>query len=64
MPTGPTRLTPRQSEVLGLVRLGLPNKEIARRLKISTRTVQAHLGAIYGSMGVRNRTQAAVKAWV
>lgn len=55
-------LTPREREVLALVREGLANKQIARRLGISERTVKAHLTAIYAAIGVQDRTQAALWA--
>ena len=55
-------LTPREEEVLELVRRGLANKEIARRLAISERTVKAHLGSVFAAIGVQDRTQAALWA--
>ncbi len=55
-------LTPRESEVLGLVREGLANKQIARRLGISERTVKAHLTSVFAAIGVTDRTQAALWA--
>jgi DNA-binding NarL/FixJ family response regulator len=55
-------LTPREREVLGLVREGLANKQIARRLGISERTVKAHLGSTFQRIGVADRTQAALWA--
>ncbi|GAA3815488.1 response regulator transcription factor [Nocardioides panacisoli] len=55
-------LTPREVEVLGLVRKGLANKQIARRLGISERTVKAHLTSAFARIGVQDRTQAAVWA--
>jgi DNA-binding NarL/FixJ family response regulator len=55
-------LTPRESEVLGLVRQGLANKQIARRLGISERTVKAHLTSVFQTIGVADRTQAALWA--
>jgi DNA-binding NarL/FixJ family response regulator len=55
-------LTPRELEVLGLVREGLANKQIARRLGISERTVKAHLTSTFARIGVVDRTQAAVWA--
>jgi DNA-binding NarL/FixJ family response regulator len=55
-------LTPRELEVLGLVRAGLANKQIARRLGISERTVKAHLTSTFARIGVVDRTQAAVWA--
>jgi DNA-binding NarL/FixJ family response regulator len=55
-------LTDREREVLRLVVGGLSNKEIARRLGISEKTVKAHLGATFQRIGVRDRTQAALWA--
>jgi DNA-binding NarL/FixJ family response regulator len=55
-------LTPREAEVLGLVRQGLANKQIARRLGISERTVKAHLTSVFQRIGVVDRTQAALWA--
>lgn len=46
----------------GLVRDGLANKQIARRLDISERTVKAHLTSAFARIGVSDRTQAAL--WV
>jgi DNA-binding NarL/FixJ family response regulator len=59
---GDVDLTPRESEVLGLVRQGLANKQIARRLGISERTVKAHLTSVFATIGVADRTQAALWA--
>ncbi len=58
----PTELTPREAEVLALVRQGLANKQIARRLGISERTVKAHLTSAFAAIGVVDRTQAALWA--
>ena len=55
-------LSPRESEVLALVATGLPNKQIARRMGISERTVKAHLTAVFQQLGVTDRTQAALWA--
>jgi len=55
-------LTPREAEVLDLVRTGLANKQIARRLGISERTVKAHLTSVFQRIGVADRTQAALWA--
>jgi DNA-binding NarL/FixJ family response regulator len=55
-------LTPRELEVLGLVRQGLANKQIARRLGITERTVKAHLTSTFQRIGVSDRTQAALWA--
>jgi DNA-binding NarL/FixJ family response regulator len=56
--TGPTPLTSRQREVLGMVVQGFVNQEIADTLGASESTVRAHLTAIYRQLGVRNRAQA------
>jgi DNA-binding NarL/FixJ family response regulator len=56
------QLTNRETEVLGLVREGLANKQIARRLDISERTVKAHLTSAFARIGVVDRTQAALWA--
>jgi DNA-binding NarL/FixJ family response regulator len=55
-------LTERELDVLGLVRTGLSNKLIARRLEISEKTVKAHLTSIFQRIGVTDRTQAALWA--
>ncbi|MGZ5398540.1 MAG: response regulator [Nocardioides sp.] len=55
-------LTGREREVLLMVRDGLPNKIIARRLEISERTVKAHLTHIFQRLDVTDRTQAAIWA--
>ncbi len=59
---GAAELTPRETEVLVLVRQGLANKQIARRLGISERTVKAHLTSAFQRIGVVDRTQAALWA--
>ena len=56
------QLTPREIEVLTLVLQGLANKQIARRLGITERTVKAHLTSTFSRIGVRDRTQAALWA--
>jgi DNA-binding NarL/FixJ family response regulator len=55
-------LTRREREVLALVGGGLANKQIARRLGISEKTVKAHLGRAFQRIGVGDRTQAALWA--
>ncbi|MDE1950759.1 MAG: response regulator transcription factor [Burkholderiales bacterium] len=51
-------LTPRQTEVLGLLLKGLPNKLIARELSLSVETVKDHVAAVLRALGVSSRTQA------
>lgn len=55
---GLNRLTPREREVLELLREGLPNKIIARRLNLSEVTVKSHLFSVFRKLGVSNRVQA------
>jgi len=55
-------LSRREDEVLRLVAIGLANKQIARRLGISERTVKAHLTSVFQRLGVGDRTQAALWA--
>jgi non-specific serine/threonine protein kinase len=54
-------VTPRQMAVVRLVALGLGNKQIAHRLSISERTVEAHLEQVRNRLGFHNRAQLA--AW-
>ncbi len=51
-------LTPRQTEVLGLLLKGQPNKLIARELNLSVETVKDHVAAVLRTLGVSSRTQA------
>ncbi len=55
-------LTDREREVLALVAKGLANKQIARSLGISERTVKAHLTSVFQRIGVTDRTSAALWA--
>lgn len=55
-------LSAREREVLMLVAVGLPNKSIARRLEISEKTVKAHLTRVFATLGVADRTSAALWA--
>ena len=61
-PTARGVLTDREEEVLRLVQSGLANKQIGRQLGISERTVKAHLTKIFQTLGVADRTQAALWA--
>ncbi len=55
-------LSERERQVLGMVARGLPNKLIARELAISEKTVKAHLTSVFRTVGVTDRTQAALWA--
>lgn len=54
----PVRITHREREVLTLLSRGLSARQVARRLGISERTVNTHVGHIYRRMGVNNRVDA------
>ena len=56
------RTLPREREVLVLLTDGFANKQIARRLGISEKTVKGHLTNIFRAIGVNDRTQAALWA--
>ena len=55
-------LTEREQEVLGLVANGLSNKEIAKKLFLSEKTVKNHLNNIFKKIEVTDRTNAALYA--
>jgi DNA-binding NarL/FixJ family response regulator len=52
-----TSLTPREQEVAAALAKGASNKEIARQLDITERTVKAHVGATFEKLGARDRLQ-------
>ena len=58
-PPYPDVLTPRQWEVLHLLREGLSNDQIARRMGISLDGVKFHVSEILGKLGVTSRNEAA-----
>lgn len=62
LPPELARLTAREREVLGLIVAGASNREIAKSLYISERTVKNHITHILSQLNVRDRTQAAVFA--
>lgn len=53
------QLTPQERAVAALVARGLPNREVAAELYISTKTVQYHLTRIYTKLGIRSRAELA-----
>jgi DNA-binding NarL/FixJ family response regulator len=57
-----TQLTEREREILALLARGASNREISETLYIASGTVKNHLSNILGKLGVRDRTQAALKA--
>jgi NarL family two-component system response regulator LiaR len=61
-PAGFADFTPRERDVLRLLAEGFANKEIARRLSLSEKTVKTHVSNILQKLGVADRTQAALLA--
>jgi DNA-binding NarL/FixJ family response regulator len=55
-------LSDREMEVLREAARGLPNKDIARRLNLSVRTIHTHLGNAFAKLGVGSRTEAVLLA--
>jgi len=55
--SGP-RVTPRQAQILELAAAGLSDKQIARRLRVTHRTVRTHFENLFEDQGIRNRSQA------
>ncbi len=53
-------LSPRERQIVGLVAQGLPNAEIARRLRMSEPTVKTYVSRILTKLGCANRVQAAL----
>jgi DNA-binding NarL/FixJ family response regulator len=60
-PTGEA-FTPRERDVLDLLRRGLSNRDIARGLGLAERTVKVHVGNLLAKLQVGSRTQAALLA--
>jgi DNA-binding NarL/FixJ family response regulator len=58
----PAGLSEREVEVLGLMTLGLSNRDIGGRLFISARTAEHHVQHIYTKIGVSTRAAAAMFA--
>jgi non-specific serine/threonine protein kinase len=57
-----TTLTAREVQVANLIAEGLTNGEVAQRLRIAARTVDAHVEHIRNKLGLRSRSQIAVWA--
>jgi DNA-binding NarL/FixJ family response regulator len=56
------QLTEREREILKLVARGASNRQIAENLYLTEGTVKNHMSNILSKLGVRDRTQAAIKA--
>ena len=54
------KLSRREREVLSHLHLGLTNRQIAKRLGISTNTINKHVQQVLQKLDVRNRVQAAI----
>ncbi|GAB7029029.1 response regulator transcription factor [Streptomyces sp. NPDC021749] len=55
-------LSPRETEILGLIGAGLTNRQIGKRLYLSEKTVKNHISRMLAKLGVERRIQAAVLA--
>lgn len=55
-------LAPRERQLIGFVRKGMRNREIAEELGVTEGTVKAYLHAIFEKLGVSNRTELAIRA--
>ena len=60
--SGIDALTSREREVLALLADGRSNREIARLLRVSEKTVKTHVSSVLAKLGVADRTQAALVA--
>jgi len=60
--SAPSQLTAREREVLAELARGRSNREIARILSLSEKTVKTHVSAILAKLRVQDRTQAALQA--
>jgi two-component system, NarL family, nitrate/nitrite response regulator NarL len=54
------RITPRERQIVQLLSSGASNKEIAKKLNVTERTVKAHLTAIFRKLGISGRLQLAL----
>ena len=59
---GHAPLAPRELQLIRFVRSGLKNREIAERLGVTEGTVKAYLHAVFEKLGVKNRTELAMRA--
>ncbi|MBL8430453.1 MAG: response regulator transcription factor [Dechloromonas sp.] len=56
-----SQLSEREAQVARLVAVGASNKEVARQLSITERTVKAHLTAVFEKLGLRDRLQLSLR---
>lgn len=56
------QLTEREREILALIAQGASNRQVAERLYVTEGTIKNHMSSILGKLGVRDRTQAVLKA--
>jgi DNA-binding NarL/FixJ family response regulator len=59
----PTRLSPRELDVVRVLARGRTNAEIAAELFVSVATVKTHVGNVQVKLAARNRVEIAVWAW-
>lgn len=57
-PSGPTKLSKRQKQLILMLDQGLSNRDIAEKLEISEHTVKVHFWRLFRRLGVNSRTQA------
>ncbi|WP_183099318.1 response regulator transcription factor [Nocardioides pelophilus] len=62
-PERPSRVSPREAEVLRLIARGLSNAEIGGELFISLPTVKSHVASLLAKLGARDRVQLVVAAY-
>ena len=62
LPGARVSLAPRELQLIGFVRKGLRNREIAAQLGIKETTVKAYLHAMFEKLGVSSRTELATRA--
>ena len=55
-------LAPREKQLIGFVRSGLRNREIAEKLGVTEGTVKTYLHTVFEKLGVSNRTELAIRA--
>lgn len=55
-------LAPRERQLIGFVRTGLRNREIAEKLGVTEGTVKVYLHAVFEKLGVSSRTELAIRA--